>query len=165
MKTLKNIKKKLEENHAIIAKSDKGNSTVIITVDEYNQKLHDFIATNNFNLIRSEPTNKFQTKVREVIRRKTHLIQQAQKWQYINVNPTAPTTKELIKIHKIDHPIRPIVNWRNSAAYKLAKLFNNKLSELSPLPFLSNIKNTTHLTKSLKEILLNANSRLVTLDI
>jgi hypothetical protein len=53
MKTLKNTKKKLGENHAIITNSDKGNSIVIITVDEYNQKLHDFIATNNFNLIRS----------------------------------------------------------------------------------------------------------------
>jgi hypothetical protein len=93
------------------------------------------------------------------------LIQQAQKWQYINLNPTAPTIKGLIKIHKIDHPIRPIVNWRNAPAYKLAKLFNNELNESSPLPFDSNIKNTTHLTKSLKEIPQNANSRLASLDI
>ena len=48
---------------------------------------------------------------------------------------------------------------------KLAKLFNNKLKKLSPLPFILNIKNITHLTKSLKEIPLNANSRLATLDI
>jgi hypothetical protein len=160
MKTLKNIKKKLGENHAIIAKSDKGNSTVIITVDEYNQKLHDFITSNNFNSIRSEPTNKFQTKVRELIRKSTHLIQDAQKWQNINLNPTTPTIKGLIKIHKIDHPIIPIVNRRNVPAYKLAKLFNNRIYELSPLPLVFNIKNTTHLTKSLKEITLNANSRL-----
>jgi hypothetical protein len=91
MKTVKNIKKKLEDNYAIIAKSDKGNSTVIITIDEYNQKLNDFIENNNFNSTRSEPTNKFQTKVREIIRKSTHLIQQSQKWQYINLNPTAPT--------------------------------------------------------------------------
>jgi hypothetical protein len=93
------------------------------------------------------------------------LIQQAQKWQYINLNPTVPTIKVLIIIHKIDHPIRPIVNWRNAPAYKLAKLFNNKLNELSPLPFVFNIKDTTHLTKRLKEITLNKNSRLASLDI
>jgi hypothetical protein len=93
------------------------------------------------------------------------LIQQDQKWQYTKLNPTAPTIKGLIKIHKIDYPIRPIVNWRNAPAYKLAKLFNNKLNELSLLPFVFNIKNITRVTKSLKEIPLNANSRLASLDI
>jgi hypothetical protein len=33
----------------------------------------------------------------------------------------------LIKIHKTDFPIRPIVNWLNGPAYKLAKTLSKKL--------------------------------------
>jgi len=38
------------------------------------------------------------------------LIPQECKWKYINMNPYAPSIKGLIKIHKPDQPIQPIVN-------------------------------------------------------
>ena len=46
----------------MIIQSDKGNSIVIIKTHEYNQKLIDFISTDNFDIANSDPTNKFQTK-------------------------------------------------------------------------------------------------------
>jgi hypothetical protein len=56
---------------------------------------------------------------------------------------TALIIRGMIKIHKPNQPIRPIVNWTNALAYKLARLFNSKLHELAPLPYVYNIKNTT----------------------
>jgi hypothetical protein len=43
------------------------------------------------------------------------------------MNPTAPTIKGLIKIHKEHAPIRPIINWRNAPAYKVTKMLTRKL--------------------------------------
>jgi hypothetical protein len=40
-------------------------------------------------------------------------------WNFINLNPTAPTIRDLIKIHKTGHPIQPIVNWTIAPAYTI----------------------------------------------
>jgi sugar (pentulose or hexulose) kinase len=45
-----------------------------------------------------------------------------------------------IKIHKQHNPIRPIVNWRDSPAYKLAKYITMKLKETVQLPNTYNVK-------------------------
>jgi hypothetical protein len=70
----------------------------------------------------------------------------------VNLNPTAPTIRSLITIHKINSPIRPIINWRNAPAYKLAKLISKKLEMYIPLPYTFNTKNSVHLMNDLLEI-------------
>jgi sugar (pentulose or hexulose) kinase len=65
--------------------------------------------------------------------------------------PLSTHIKGLIKIHKPDQPIRPIVNWRNAPAYKLSKLFTQKINQFTPLPYSFYIKNTTELIHSLKQ--------------
>ena len=149
----------------MISKSDKGNSIVIIYLNDCTHKLQEFIDTNNFHVTKSDPTNRFQTKIGDTLKRSKTLIQQPQEWRYINLNPSAPTIRGLIKVHKPNHPIRPIVNWRNAPAYKLAKLFNTKLIDLSPLPYIYNVKNTIHLIQNLKDISIDNNTRLDSLDI
>jgi len=42
------------------------------------------------------------------------------------MNPSAPSIKGLIKIHKTDQPIHPVINWCNASAQKLSKLFTEK---------------------------------------
>jgi len=49
------------------------------------------------------------------------------------MNPSAPSIKGLIKIHKPDQPIWPVVNWRNAPGYKLSKLFTNRINHITPL--------------------------------
>ena len=67
------------------------------------------------------------------------------------MNPSAPSIKGLIKIHKQDQPIRPVVNWRNAPAYLLSKLFTSKMNHLSHLPYVFNIKNTHDLIQNLND--------------
>ena len=68
----------------------------------------------------------------------TALITPDSKWKFINLNSSAPTTRGLVKLHKIDQPIGPVVNWRNAPAYKLSKLFALKIKQLTPLPYTVN---------------------------
>jgi len=65
-------------------------------------------------------------------------------------DPSAPTIKGLIKIHKPNLPIRRVVNWRNAPAYKLVKLFTQKIRQMAPLPNTHNVDNTRELINKLK---------------
>jgi hypothetical protein len=87
------------------------------------------------------------------------------KWKYINLNPSPPTIKGLVKIHKPTQPIRPVVNWRNTPAYKLAKLFTQKINQLTPLPYSFNVKNTKELILNLKDTPIQPHFTLASLDI
>ena len=163
--TVKHIKTKLKQNSAMISKADKGNSIIILYINDYNQKLQEFIITNKFRKLPTDPTDRFQIRIRETVKKCKTLIQQQQKWKYINLNPTAPTLRGTIKIHKENHPIRPIVNWKNAPAYNIAKGFNSILNELSLLPHIYNIKNTIQLTQELQQIKIDCNTKLASLDI
>ena len=66
------------------------------------------------------------------------------------MNSSAPGIKGLIKIHKPKHPMRPVVNWRNAPAYKLAGLIKCEIKHLAPPSYTYNISNTTDLINELK---------------
>jgi len=81
------------------------------------------------------------------------------------MNSSAPSIKGLNKQHKPDQPIRPVVNWKNSPAYKLSKFFTEKIHCLTPLPNAFNIKNTQELIKNLKDTPLLPCHSLASLDV
>ena len=49
-------------------------------------------------------------------------------------------------------PIRPIINWKEAPAYRLAKQLVKNLETFIPLPHIFNIKNSVHLMNDLNEI-------------
>ena len=82
----------------------------------------------------------------------------------INLNPTTPTIRGLIKIHKKEAPIRPIINWKNAPAYRISKLLVKKLQSYIPLPYTFNVPNTTSLIQDLTNIPYNHRLRLASFD-
>jgi hypothetical protein len=151
-KTFTQIKRKLEAANAMVTKADKGNSQIILPESEYNSKVNDIIANNNFSLIPQDNTKRLQRTVRATVNECKNIIPKDSKWRHISLNPTAPRVKGLVKIHKTDAPIRPIVNWNNAPTYKLAKYLVKTLQTHAPLPFAFNIKNTVQLISDLKNI-------------
>jgi hypothetical protein len=93
--------------------------------------MRNFTQANNLQIIPTDPTKTYQTSFRRINSSKT-LVPQDTRGKYINMNPFAPTIKGLIKLHKQDQPIRPVVNWRNAPAYKLSRLFTQKVNHLAP---------------------------------
>jgi len=81
------------------------------------------------------------------------------------MNPTALTIKGLIKLHKPEQPIRPVVNWRGAPAYKPARLFTQKITHLAPLHNTYNLENTTDLITKLKNTSILPQFTLASLDI
>ena len=142
-RTVKSIQTKLKDNDAIITSADKGNSLVILPTQQYHTKIQNFIDKNNFQTSTTNPTKTFQNQIRKTINSSTKLINPDSRWKFINLNPSAPTIRGLVKLHKLDQPIRPIVNWRNAPAYNLSKLLALKIKQLTPLPYIFNIRSTT----------------------
>jgi hypothetical protein len=93
----------------------------------------------------NDPTTKFQKSLCHNINNCQLLIPKDQKWKYVNLNPTPPSIRGLMKMHKDGCGIRPIVNWTNTPAYKLGKLLTKKLETYIPVSYTFNMKNFTHL--------------------
>jgi hypothetical protein len=161
---INSIKVKLTANRAVITKADKGNSVVIFACD-YHQKVMGFIGNNGFDVDSHDHTNKFQKAVHHTINCCQSLIPSNHQWKYINLNPTPPTIRGLIKVHKEGCPIRLIVNWTNAPAYKIAKLLVRKLEALIPVPNTFNVRNSARLITDLKEIPIDSDLRFASFDI
>ena len=164
-KTINSIQSKLRNNDATITRADKGNSIVILPTQQYNLKLQDFIQNNNLKTAHTDPTKTFQSQVRKTINNSKVFIPHESRWKYTNMNPSAPTIKGLIKVHKPSQPIRPLVNWRNAPTYNLAKLFSQKIRQIAPLPNTHNIENTRDLIDKLKHTPISPHFRFASLDI
>jgi hypothetical protein len=68
-----------------------------------------------------------------------------------------------MKIHNVDSPIRPAVNWQNAPAYKLVKMLAKKLQIYLPLPYAFNVNHSVQL--GLLEIPFYPNLQFVSFDI
>jgi hypothetical protein len=81
------------------------------------------------------------------------------------MNPCAPHLYGTIKLHKQGQPVRPIVNWIECPAYKLAKHLNTILINTLQLPNAFNVKNTNTLAQSLQLIEIDNNTKMCSFDI
>jgi hypothetical protein len=55
-----NIRKKIDINKLIITKANKGKTLVILTEEEYNHKIKNFIQNNHYIKINKNPTQQYQ---------------------------------------------------------------------------------------------------------
>jgi hypothetical protein len=157
------INKKLRDNEAMTAGTDEANSIVILHTKQYESKIQDFLPSHSFSSTTKDPTNAFQTKVKDTIKLSSTLIPKDDRWKYSNLNPSAPILKGRIKLHKPGQPIR-LSYWRGAWTYKLSKLFIQKVNHIARLPNTFNI-NTTELLRNLQDIPMHPHYKLALLDI
>ena len=135
IKTVKQIKNKLNEHKAIAIKSDKGNTTVILPKDTHQQKVYDFIHSNNIRSIDSDPTMKYVKCINQAINKCTHLFDETTCRRLKPITAHAPQFNGLPKIHKPGIPIRPLVNYTTAPGYKVSKklvqLIKNNITPVS----------------------------------
>jgi hypothetical protein len=81
------------------------------------------------------------------------------------MNPIAPNLHATIKPHKVNTPIRSIINWKNAPAYELAKHLAKTLHSYLHLLYTYNIRNSIHLMAGLQSIDLNKDIRICSFDI
>ena len=141
----------LKHNDTIhMTKADKANSIVILDSETYKQKLCQLLNDETtYSKLTSDPTERvnknFNTKLKSLLRDCPNL-----KKSFLIVNPSLPYMYGLVKTHKPDNPLRPIISSVGSVTYKLSKWLANKLSPLVGTISPSHIKNSVDLVTKLK---------------
>lgn len=145
---LKNLKKNSDIH---ITKADKSNMIVILDKHVYAQKLNNLLSDEEtYEKLRKNPTENtnrcFNTKLKSILKNTPDLIK-----KFTMINPTLPYMYGLVKTHKQEMPLRPIISSVGSVSYKLSKWLSHLLSPLVGTISDSNIKNSVELIDKIKD--------------
>ena len=157
----------LHNNNIIIKPADKGGSIVIMNKADYIQEAHrQLFNPEHYKPLTLDPTTTYNKYIH-------HLIDQAWEIRDYNwhnqgclqtKNPRTSTFYMLQKIHKPGNPGRPIVNSIGSITEKISAFVDSHLKQYTPrIP--SYIKDTTHFINIMKNIQLDPEDLLVTIDV
>ena len=81
------------------------------------------------------------------------------------MQPRAPVLNALIKTHKTNMPVRPVVNNKFAPAHKLAKFLNTKIKNWQILPNTYNASISLTTAEDLIRLNIMPNNKIITLDI
>jgi hypothetical protein len=165
VQVVKQIKKKLIDNGAMITQADKGKTMVIITQEDYAEKVLKFLTDNSFPVMNKDPTTTYHNRLHKILQDSDLIISKQKIKHLLQKTPTLPELKARIKLHKIDKPIRPVVNNINAPSYKIAKHLKNILTTTLDLQHTYNVVNSPTLASDLTQLKLQKNHVLVTYDI
>ena len=147
--------------------SDKTNATVCMYKDDYIKKA--------LELLQDESTYRLIDKKKNILRclqkSSSKLLKKWRNKKYISdfdINLTQtdtvlPKFYGLLKTHKFNNPLRPIVSLIGSPSYRIAKILSNVLTKGLPLPK-SNVKNSFEMKSCLKNIKIPSGHSLISID-
>ena len=161
LRVINQIRNKVEEHNAIVTKADKGNTLVIISREVYQQKVYDFIHNNNIKPIDVDPTSKFVKSLNNAINKCTHLFNDTTRRYLKPMAAQAPHFTGLLKIHKEDTPIRPLINYTTAPGYKAAKKLAEIIKNNITLENNHSIKNSSELVDLTRDINIETQYKLV----
>ena len=164
-KIINSLKNKIRIDKSIVVKADKGNTIVIMKNDQYIQKSYDFINNNGIIKINIDPTQNYKTEINEAINNSTNLLDDITKRMVKQINPQAPQFNGLPKIHKQNTPIRPLINFKTSPGYKIAKKIAIIIKNNIILDNNHSIKNNFDFIEKTKNIDIKNNFKLASFDI
>ncbi|XP_053698945.1 uncharacterized protein LOC128745905 [Sabethes cyaneus] len=122
-------KKFIRDNPDIyIVPADKGNKTVIMKKEEYEEKMKTLIDDDDtYERIDTDLTNRVQTKNNQLVNalHDQKMIDQKARSMLITYNATCPRIYGLPKIHKPGSPLRIILSCINCPTYDLSKYLAN----------------------------------------
>jgi hypothetical protein len=164
MKALQNLKK---DDSIFIAKADKGNCTVILNKADYDDKmLHLLSDSKTYTVLKNNPVKKTE----RLMNSKLLGLKRNGKFDdpvYYNIRSTdacVPRIYGLVKIHKGNLPLRPIVSMIGSPTYHLSK---HLASILAPLIGRSGrtVSNSFEFAEFLKTCSWRDNSVMISFDV
>ena len=135
---------------------------MIINAEEYSEKIHTLLKTNNLSTLTRDPTVKYQKLILKTMQECNIIIDKGQIKFLTQKKSSPPTLKTQLKLHKIDIPIHPVINNRSAPSYKLAKHLTKILNQYITLNNHYNVINSTNLALDLTKLKLHENHRMIT---
>ncbi|XP_044755034.1 uncharacterized protein LOC123313987 [Coccinella septempunctata] len=154
-------------DHLLVLNSDKGSVTVVMTKDEYLQKMQTLLNTDSFKEISRDPTTTIQTKTNKIITdlKNIDAIDDVQAKLLRKYNSIAPRIYGNPKLHKIDVPLRPIVSDVQGPTINLARFIAKILTDAYDTNNEFYVKDTFEIAQMLNNFKLPPNYILVSLDV
>ena len=118
---LKNLK---NDESITIVKADKGNCTVVLDTTDYQSKMNDLLSDEDtYTSIRKNPVKKIERilNAKLLALKRNGRFTEAQYFKLRSTDGIIPRIYGLIKIHKNDLPLRPIVSMIGSPLYEVSK--------------------------------------------
>ncbi|KAI5724687.1 hypothetical protein M8J77_005960 [Diaphorina citri] len=163
-KILHQLRQKLKLSNSTIIPADKTKSIVIINNNDLNQKVQQFLDKNNLQQVNRDPTKENLKSVKEIIKFST-IIPENKKRYLTSHKISAPKFNPILKTHKPDKPIRPLIDSRYAPCYRLAKYLQNLLQNNANLNSESHLTNGYQYTNKVKDLKIPSNSKLVSFDV
>ncbi len=131
---LKSLKQKTKDLRFLPA--DKGNATVILTNEQYINKVKTHLSVTAYSRLDFNPTSSLTTKLDNILRKqhKDGKIDKKTQQSMRVLHPRYPQLYGQPKIHKPDAPIRPIVAFYNTPLSALHKVLSHYLKPLAQSP-------------------------------
>ena len=147
-----------------ITKADKSNSVVILDKSQYLEKMNEILADENtyISLNKNPLENvikEFNAKLKSILKDKD-LIK-----KFTTDASSLPYMYGLIKTHKYNNPVRPIISSVGSCTYKLSKYLVKILSPLLGSISESHIKNSNDFHDQLCNVDVTPNLRMASFDV
>lgn len=160
---VKSIKTKIKNNNLTVTKADKSNAIIILPKTDYVEKVLKSIDSNMIE-VESDPLIKHQKIIKKFLKDSVS-INDKEKSKLTKMNPSTPTLYGLIKTHKKDAPIRPVVSHCNSPSRNLAIYINERFNNITKFQATHSIKNSIELVNKLKSTQIPNSAMLVSFDV
>lgn len=163
--TLKSIKSKINENNVTFTRADKGNTVIALNSSDYKEKTLSFLDPNNYKILKSDPTEKFNKEIKSTLVKCQSIVNPADKYKLLIMNPLVPKLYSLIKLHKDNYPIRPVVSFCTAPSVKISKMLINLIRNHCNFTPKFSIKNSYELVDKIKNVTIPPNGKLVSFDV
>ena len=138
------------DNNIVIIPADKGNATVLLNRQEYQEKLHNIIATGSYKKINKDPTPSTERKLSTLLKKVKDDIAPGKYRTLVKHHSQPPYIYGVAKIHKVGVPLRPIVSCVDSVCHPLNKYLAGILKPLTGKNP-SYVKNSAHFVEIIKK--------------
>ena len=156
-----------KEKGIIILPADKGKATCVLDVSTYEEKVSSMLADKKtYAELPKDPTAKYKRQLISILSR-LKKEEKISEWKYKQLYPTAENVPRLYctpKIHKVNTPLRPIVDYTGSIGYSVSRWLADILGELVGKTA-HHVMNSQHLAKELADIVIEAGDILNSHDV
>lgn len=173
-----------QNKNIVILSADKGNSTVIMKKIDYEKKVYEHISSQDYSKATHDPIDVTKKSIsliiekcatRSYIKHKSNMnenldVEEQKQWilgaikKWTPKEPVSPIFYGLPKLHKDGHPLRPIVDFRGSISYHIAKHINSVLKNYTKSWKYSTTNSYTFL-KQLKAVTIPRGYKMVSFDV
>ena len=127
--------KQLKQNQDIIIKpADKGSGVVVMNKEDYMKEAHRQLSDNKtYKLLDQDPTDQFNSEVNREIKilNAMHVIDDKTRYQLVNNTARTAQFYMLPKMHKANHPGRPIISANECPTELISKYVDLKLQPIA----------------------------------